>query len=119
MSEEAKIFRGDHDPAQGVVAVPVAPMPAPAPAKTEAVSEAPPPAAAEPVTPAEPVSAPVVAPDPAPPLNFHLDDSQLFHTPEAVRQRMAQLASVAQSTAHLLDAQAEETERIAKRLKSL
>jgi hypothetical protein len=32
---------------------------------------------------------------------------------------MAQLASIAHSTAHLLDEQAEETDRIAKRLKSL
>jgi hypothetical protein len=124
MSDEAKIFRGDHDPEQGYVAVPVARMPTPVPA-------APKPAAAdEPVAQATPepapvetepvaVRAPVVTPKPAPPLHFELDASQLFHTPEAVRQRMAQLATLAHSTAHQLDEQAEASDRIAKRLKSL
>jgi hypothetical protein len=118
MSEEAKIFRGDHDPEQGFVAAPVARMPAPAPAPTpapakpEAADEMVAPAAPEPV-PAEPV------PAPAAPLKFDLDSSQLFHTPEAVRQRMAQLATLAHSTAHQLDEQAEASDRIAKRLKSL
>ncbi len=122
MSEEAKIFRGDHDPEQGFVAAPVARMPAPAPVpatpKPEAVDELPALAVPEP-TPAEALHAPVATPKPAPPLNFELDASQLFHTPEAVRQRMAQLATLAHSTAHLLDEQAEASDRIAKRLKSL
>jgi hypothetical protein len=120
MSEEFKIFRGDHDPqeAQGTASAPVAKKPAPvAPSvpAAEAAAEAPqaaPQAMAVPVPPA-----PKLAPTPA--LDFHLDNSQLFHTTEAVQQRMAQLASIAHSTAHLLDEQAEETDRIAKRLKSL
>jgi hypothetical protein len=123
MSEEFKIFRGDHDPqeAQGTESAPVAKKPAPvAPSvpAAEAAAEAPqaaPQAMAVPVPPAPP--APKLAPPPA--LDFHLDNSQLFHTTEAVQQRMAQLASIAHSTANLLDEQAEETDRIAKRLKSL
>ena len=121
MSEETKIFRGDHAPEEGRVekAIPVpntpvhVPLTVPAPEPAAAAEEAAPPA------PAAPDAATEVAAPPPPPLDFHLDESQLFHTPEAVRQRMAQLASIAHSTAHMLDEQAQEAERIAKRLKSL
>lgn len=121
MSEQTKIFRGDRAPEEGAVDlaapalnVPAAPVKPPSPAAADgglsaAVSPAP-------ADPAPPAAAAHAAPAP---LDFQLDDSQLFHTPEAVRQRMAQLASIAHSTAHLLDEQAEQSERIAKRLKSL
>ena len=120
MSEETKIFRGDHAPEEGLVekAIPVpntpvhVPLTVPVP---EAASAVPEPA---PVTPAVPEAAAPAVPPP-PPLDFRLDESQLFHTPEAVRQRMAQLASIAHSTAHMLDEQAQEAERIAQRLKKL
>lgn len=124
MSEETKIFRGDHAPEEGRVekAVPIpntpvhVPLTAPAPEAAAATGE-PGPVVAPASEPPAPKSAP---PAPAPaPLDFHLDESGLFHTPEAVRQRMAQLATLAHSTAHLLDEQAEESERIARRLKSL
>ncbi len=116
MSEQTKIFRGDRAPEEGAVDLPAA---APKAAADAPVNPPAPAAEAEPAAPAPPVAqAPAAHAAPAP-LDFQLDDSQLFHTPEAVRQRMAQLASIAHSTAHLLDAQAEESERIAKRLKSL
>lgn len=121
MSEETRIFRGDQAPEEGLVekSAPVprkqAPEATPAAAIKEVVPPAPEPTAA-PAAPAAPVKPPAAA---APPLDFHLDETQLFHTPEAVRQRMSQLASIAHSTAHQLDEQAEEAERIAKRLKSI
>lgn len=123
MSEETKIFRGDHAPEDGRVekAIPVpntpvhVPLTAPAPEPAAAAAEAAPPATPAPAAPE--AAAPAAAPPP--PLDFHLDESQLFHTPEAVRQRMAQLASIAHSTAHMLDEQAQEAERIAQRLKKL
>ncbi len=122
MSEEFKIFRGDQDPqeGQGTSSAPAAKKPAPV-----APSAPAPQAAAEP-HPAAPEAKAAAAPQkpkvdspPPPLLDFHLDESQLFHTTEAVQQRMAQLASIAHSTAHQLDEQAAETERIGKRLKSL
>lgn len=122
MSEEFKIFRGDHDPQEGLgnASTPAAKKPAPAaPTVTTPAASVPQVqpaavAAAVPAAPTPPPAAPA-----APPLDFHLDESQLFHTTEAVQQRMAQLASIAHTTAHMLDEQAEEAERIAKRLKSL
>jgi hypothetical protein len=59
------------------------------------------------------------APAPEPELNFHLDESQLWHSSEAVKKRIGEMAAVAHQTAHLLDEQAEEADRIAKQLKSL
>ena len=122
MSEETKIFRGDHAPEEGRVEPSV---PAARKAPAAPVADVTPPAetpaskpAAEPVA-AAPMLPPATAPAPEPALDFHLDESQLFHTPEAVRQRMAQLASIAHSTAHMLDEQAQEAERIAQRLKKL
>lgn len=118
MSEEIKIFRPGQSPEQGLADkhVPAARVPSPA-AKVDA-PVAPEPAAqltpASAATPASPVPG-----QPAPALDFHLDDSQLFHTGEGVKQRMAQLASIAHSTSDLLDEQAAEAARIAKRLKSL
>ncbi len=120
MSEQIKIFRGDHAPEEARVEknIPAArkpaPVPAPEPEPTAAVPIAAAPAP-QPPAPATPVTA--VKAEPA--LEFRLDDTQLFHTPDAVRQRMAQMAAVAHTTAHLLDEQAEESERIARRLKSL
>jgi methyl-accepting chemotaxis protein len=52
-------------------------------------------------------------------LDFHVDESQLWHSSEAVKQRISAMAAVAHETAHLLDEQAAEAERIAKQLKSL
>lgn len=119
MSEEAKIFRGDHGPESGPVesvrtprrpprAAPVAP---PAPAVPEPEQS--------PVVPH--ASAPQVAPapKPEPALDFHVDDSQLWHSSEAVKQRINAMAAAAHETAHVLDEQAAEAERIAKQLKSL
>ena len=128
MSEEFKIFRGDQDPqeGQGTSSAPAAKKPAPvapsvpAPQAAAELHQAaePHPAAPEAKAAAAPQKPKVDSPPP-PPLDFHLDESQLFHTTEAVQQRMAQLASIAHSTAHQLDEQAAETERIGKRLKSL
>jgi hypothetical protein len=58
-------------------------------------------------------------PQPEPELNFHLDESQLWHSSEAVKKRISNMAAVAHQTGHLLDEQAEEADRIAKQLKSL
>jgi uncharacterized protein (DUF1800 family) len=74
-----------------------------------------------PVAPAEPAAtnpSPVTA-EPEPALDFHVDESQLWHSSEAVKQRISAMAAVAHETAHLLDEQAAEAERIAKQLKSL
>jgi uncharacterized protein (DUF1800 family) len=59
------------------------------------------------------------APAPEPELNFHLDESQLWHSSEAVKKRIRDMAAVAHQTAHLLDEQAEDADRIAKQMKSL
>jgi len=124
MSEEAKIFRGDHAPESGAVdparrVRPKSPaQPAPSaitPVVEPAVATV---APAAPVVPAVPVAA-KPAPAPEPELNFHLDESQLWHSSEAVKKRISDMAAVAHQTAHLLDEQAEEADRIAKQLKSL
>ena len=124
MSEEAKIFRGDHAPEAGAVE-PARRVRRTPPAQPAAASSAPvaePPLAVEvPETPVATV-APVAAkpaPAPQPELNFHLDESQLWHSSEAVKKRISDMAAVAHQTGHLLDEQAEEAERIAKQLKSL
>ena len=121
MSEEAKIFRGDHAPESGAVEparrVRRTPPPQPAPSTVAPVVE---PAAATvtPAAPAVPVAA-KPAPAPEPELNFHLDQSQLWHSSEAVKKRISEMSAVAHQTSHLLDEQAEEADRIAKQLKSL
>ena len=124
MSEEAKIFRGDHapeagtvDPARRVRRPPPAP---PAPSTITPVIE-PTVATVTPAAPAGPavVGAAKATPAPEPELNFHLDESQLWHSSEAVKKRISEMAAVAHQTAHLLDEQAEEADRIAKQLKSL
>lgn len=124
MSEEAKIFRGDQAPEAGAVEpsrrVRRPPPEKPAP-ETSAPTAAPTAAAqepAEPVVPEVPAAA-KPAPAPEPELDFHLDESQLWHSSEAVKKRISEMAAVAHQTAHLLDEQAEEADRIAKRLKSL
>jgi uncharacterized protein (DUF1800 family) len=71
-----------------------------------------------PAAPAVPVAA-KPAPVPEPELNFHLDQSQLWHSSEAVKKRISEMSAAAHQTAHLLDEQAEEADRIAKQLKSL
>lgn len=124
MSEEAKIFRGDHAPESGTMdparRVRRTPPAQPAPTTVAPVAE---PTAAT-VPPASP-PAPAVrvaakpAPAPEPELNFHLDESQLWHSSEAVKKRISEMSAAAHQTAHLLDEQAEEADRIAKQLKSL
>jgi hypothetical protein len=124
MSEEAKIFRGDQAPESGAVepARRVRPKPPaqPAPSSIAPVFEPAVDAAAPtaPVVPAVPIAA-KPAPTPEPELDFHLDESQLWHSSEAVKKRISDMAAVAHQTAHLLDEQAEEADRIAKQLKSL
>jgi hypothetical protein len=124
MSEEAKIFRGDHAPESGTVdpARRVRRTPPAQPAPTTVAPVAEPTAATVPTvappTPAVPVAA-KPAPAPEPELNFHLDESQLWHSSEAVKKRISEMSAAAHQTAHLLDEQAEEADRIAKQLKSL
>jgi hypothetical protein len=124
MSEEANIFRGDHAPEAGAVeparrvrrtppAQPAAAPSAPVVEPSLAVEVPETPVATVAPVPAKP------APAPLPELNFHLDESQLWHSSEAVKKRISDMAAVAHQTAHLLDEQAEEAERIAKQLKSL
>ncbi len=124
MSEEAKIFRGDHAPEAGTVdparRVRRTPPAQPAPSAITPVVE-PTVATVTPVAPAAP-AVPVAAkaaPAPEPELNFHLDQSQLWHSSEAVKKRISEMSAAAHQTAHLLDEQAEEADRIAKQLKSL
>ena len=124
MSEEAKIFRGDHAPESGTVdpvrRVRRTPPTQPAPSTVAPIAE--PTVAtvtpAAPIPPAVPVAA-KPAPAPEPELNFHLDESQLWHSSEAVKKRISEMSAAAHQTAHLLDEQAEEADRIAKQLKSL
>ncbi|MEY5003000.1 MAG: hypothetical protein RL678_809 [Pseudomonadota bacterium] len=137
MSEEANIFRGDHGPQMGesegaprprrkpqtqAQPVPSAVVPEPAPAATLPAAQAE--SAAQPAASPAP-STPVVAAKAEPELDFHVDESQLWHSSEAVKKRMAvkkrisDMATVAHQTAHLLDEQAEEAARIARRLKSI
>jgi uncharacterized protein (DUF1800 family) len=121
MSEEAKIFRGDHAPESGTVEpaprVRRPPPAQPAPSAITPVVE-PTVATVTPAAPAVPVAA-KAAPAPEPELNFHLDQSQLWHSSEAVKKRISEMSAAAHQTAHLLDEQAEEADRIAKQLKSL
>jgi len=131
MSEEANIFRGDHGPQMGesegaprprrkpqtqAQPVPGAVVPEPAPAATLPAAQAD--SAAQPAASPAP-SAPVVAAKAEPELDFHVEESQLWHSSEAVKKRISDMAAVAHQTAHLLDEQAEEAARIARRLKSI
>ncbi len=141
MSEEGQVFRGDRAPERSQVdgdsvrRKPAAPAAAEvAPVKTDAARTDP--AAESPATPDTPdtadlsavpavaavaavdAAAPPAAP-PAPELKLEVDASQLWHANEVLRQRIAQLHSTAAATAHQLDAQEEESRRIAKQLKSL
>ena len=131
MSEEANIFRGDHGPQMGesegaprprrkpqtqAQPVPGAVVPEPAPAATLPAAQAD--SAAQPAASPAP-STPVVAAKAEPELDFHVDESQLWHSSEAVKKRISDMATVAHQTAHLLDEQAEEAARIAQRLKSI
>jgi hypothetical protein len=131
MSEEANIFRGDHGPQMGesegaprpsrkpqtqAQPVPSAVVSEPAPAATLPAAQAE--SAAQPAASPAP-STPVVAAKAEPELDFHVDESQLWHSSEAVKKRISDLGTVAHQTAHLLDEQAEEAARIAQRLKSI
>lgn len=131
MSEEANIFRGDHGPQMGesegaprprrkpqtqAQPVPSAVVPESAPAATLPAAQAE--SAAQPAASPAP-STPVVAAKAEPELDFHVDESQLWHSSEAVKKRISDMATVAHQTAHLLDEQAEEAARIAQRLKSI
>lgn len=131
MSEEANIFRGDHGPQMGesegaprprrkpqtqAQPLPSAVVPEPAPAATLPAAQAE--SAAQPAASPAP-STPVVAAKAEPELDFHVDESQLWHSSEAVKKRISDMATVAHQTAHLLDEQAEEAARIAQRLKSI
>jgi len=119
MSEEAKIFRGDQGPEAG--AVEPERRVRRVPPKPVAVAPAAP--APEPTVEATASHAPaVVAPAreaPEPALDFHVDESQLWHASEVVKKRISDMAATAHQTAHTLDEQAEEAARIAKQLKSL
>ena len=126
MSDEAKIFRGDHDPQIG--AAESAPRPRrqppaqPQPVQSTIVPEPVPAATAGTVQAddaVKPVVPPVAAAKVEPELDFHIDESQLWHSSEAVKKRISEMASVAHQTAHLLDEQAEEAARIAQRIKSI
>ncbi len=117
MSDQAKVFRGDSAPEAAQVApssqtAPRAPVPSFAPAMAEA-----PAGSALPATPTPPAQAAPAAPPPA--LDFHVEQIERWHAPDAVTRRLAQLASVAHDTAHQLDEQAQQAEQIAKRMKSL
>lgn len=126
MSEESQVFRGDRAPersqaiddaAKHKSAAPQAP--APGAASAASFNDDPPPAepAVEEAPPAVAAPAPVAAPEPE--LTFEVDRSQLWHAPEALRLRMAQLRSTAVETSHVLDEQEAEARRIEKQLKSL
>ncbi len=141
MSEETQVFRGDHAPELSQVepgaarskAAPVQPAsttPATKPADTPTATAAPAvdkavtAPAAVPSTEADAQIAGVcmaapskAAPEPA--LNLAVDESQLWHVPEALRQRIAQLHSTSVATAHLLDEQEQESRRIEEHLKQL
>ena len=119
MSEEAKIFRGDQGPEAGAVeperrvrrappkpAAAVPPVPAPEP-MVEAKASVP-----------QAIAVPM-RPAPEPELDFHIDESQLWHASELVKKRISDMAAAAHQTAHTLDEQAEEAALIAKQLKSL
>ncbi len=139
MSEETQIFRGDHAPELSQVepgaahskAAPVQPA-----STTPATKPADTPTAAATVD--KTVSAPAAVPSteaaaqtaaasttivskaaPEPELNLAVDESQLWHVPEALRQRIAQLHSTSVATAHLLNEQEQESRRIEEHLKQL
>lgn len=124
MSEEGQVFRGDRAPELSQVEGDSARR---KPAAAQTVPTAPAaqvaPQAEAPVDPVvheaadTPAAAPAAAPEPE--LKLDVDESQLWHANEALRQRIAQLHSTAKATAHQLDAQEEETRRIEKQLKSL
>ncbi len=139
MSEESQVFRGDRGPEVSKLETDAATTRASAPAVTPATAarfhDAPgrdTPSAAEPAQVPAPEPSPAsasttasstassIAPErPAPELKFELDASQLWHAPEALASRIANLQSTAAATSHLLDEQEAETRRIAQQLKSL
>jgi hypothetical protein len=129
MSEESQVFRGDRAPERASVgggAVQKKPATEPQ-ARADASPAAQPVAAesfaAEPEAGPSATPAPVVAAPapvaPAPELKLEVDPSQLWHSSQVLRQRMAQLHSTAAATAHVLDEQEADARRIAKQLKSL
>lgn len=141
MSEENQVFRADRGPesskldpatattraaAPAVRAAPAAsfnddPIPDTPSAVAPAPAPAPAPAASTAIAPASvPAANPAAVPaTPAPDLKFEVDASQLWHAPEALAQRIANLQSTSAATSHLLDEQEAETRRIEQQLKSL
>lgn len=120
MSDEAKVFRGDSapEPAQLVPSARTAssvPAPSFSPAADAASAG---PALPESPEPYEP-SAQAAHCAPAPALDFHVEQIERWHAPDAVTRRLARLAAVAHDTANQLDEQAQQAELIAKRMKSL
>ncbi len=131
MSEESQVFRGDRAPEVSKVesgggkhreAAQSAPPATPAPAAPAVVAESfnPEPVADAPAAPAPATAANAPTPAaPEPALKLEVDPSQLWHSSEALRQRIAQLHSTSVATAQVLDEQEAEARRIAKQLKSL
>lgn len=124
MSEESQVFRGDRapelskvEPNAGKIKEEARPAVSPA-AVPAAVAESfhPEPVADTPVAAATAVPEPA---EPEPALKLEVDPSQLWHSSEALRQRIAQLHSTSVATAQVLDEQEAEARRIAKQLKSL
>ncbi len=137
MSEENQVFRADRGPEPSKLDPAAATSRAAAPAvraaasfnddritvTPSAVAPAPAPVQAAPtaiapasVSAANPAANPA---SPAPELKFEVDASQLWHAPEALARRIANLQSTSAATSHLLDEQEAETRRIEQQLKSL
>ncbi len=145
MSEENQVFRADRGPEPSKLDPAAATSRAAAPAvraaasfnddritvTPSAVAPAPAPVQAAPtviapasVSAANPAATPAATPaanpaSPAPELKFEVDASQLWHAPEALARRIANLQSTSAATSHLLDEQEAETRRIEQQLKSL
>ncbi len=141
MSEENQVFRADRGPEPSKLDPAAATSRAAAPAvraaasfsddritvTPSAVAPAPAPVQAAPtaiapasVSAANPAATPAANPaSPAPELKFEVDASQLWHAPEALARRIANLQSTSAATSHLLDEQEAETRRIEQQLKSL
>ncbi len=141
MSEENQVFRADRGPEPSKLDPAAATSRAAAPAvraaasfnddritvTPSAVAPAPAPVQAAPtviapasVSAANPAATPAANPASlAPELKFEVDASQLWHAPEALARRIANLQSTSAATSHLLDEQEAETRRIEQQLKSL
>lgn len=132
MSEESQVFRGDRQPEISKVdtsataartAAPAAKVASSASFNDDVVPDASaahaPASAAQDPAPASAAPPAIEPATPAPELKFEVDASQLWHAPETLAQRIANLQSTSAATAHLLDEQEAETRRIEQQLKSL